>query len=68
MRANEVSLMSKPETSDQTGASRAARLRSEIEKLRDKANDSKPSADKPARSPREFIHDRMRELNKDQRS
>lgn len=44
---------------DETEASRAERLREEIERLKRAAEQDN---DEPARSPREFVDKRMREL------
>lgn len=64
--------MSKDTPKDPGAAERAARLREEIERLTEQNRTGKPADRPPAsgedkprpKSPRDFIHDRMRELDK----
>ena len=42
---------------------RAATLREEIERLKGKGRDDSPEREKPPQSPRDFIEERMQELD-----
>ena len=55
--------MGDPKASDKAAAERAARLREQIERLK-KGEEPEPAKPNEKPSPRDFIHKRMRELDR----
>ena len=56
--------MAEPKTTDKAAAERAARLREQIERLKGGVEPPAEKQDNEKLSPREFIHKRMRELDR----